>query len=363
MAQLAEAPQALLASRGPAFGKKGPRAATCTRTSPSPSCSDAFEKARVSLLTDGSATGGGHLQTRKASWSVVAADDWDFVPVAAGRLPGHLQSAARSEVFAMRQAVHWAAVYDREVEIWTDCSAAMKRMQSLLDGKQPDLDWANRDLWAWVARPDVLCRVRSVHKVHSHQAHSSADDVGDRWARAGNDAADRAAGIALRQWFPGEQELCLELDEFLHEQRSRLKCLLQLHMHTAELYTNGDTRSKCPLGPDALAMPVDLSAPSLPPSLRRPERPGSAVMTLPALWQRLKRGAVEHPDAPPAQRRRHISAVDRARDQLHTLVHDIPWTQDDVCAWREYLGLPTIQEVFPFWRHGWGRAQAARWLT
>ena len=315
---------------------------------------------RIALFTDGSATGERYVFLRRASWGVVLATDWAFTTVAAGRLPGCLQSAARAEVFALWQAVQWAQVYDCTVEIWSDCAVALRRMQSLLDGSRPDPTWANRDLWYWVACPEFLSRVGSLHKVHSHQGPQAA--VEDRWAQEGNAAADHAAAAALLQWFPREASLGRQLREFLEEQEQRIKVLVQLHMSTAALYTEGDTRTNRPLGPDALQVPRDVVT-SLPPSLQRHGSLRRGGLTLPALWQRLKRGAAEPEEAPPPRRRRLGGARERARDGLRLVPQHLPLDDDSVCAWRELAGLEVAQESFPFFARGWHTDSVARWLT
>ncbi|CAE7393753.1 Pol [Symbiodinium sp. CCMP2592] len=159
--------------------------------------------ARLDVFTDGSCLLPTVPQLRLASWSVVLAADSTVRPwvLAAGALPGIVQTAFRAEIFAVLSALKLALQTGRAVRIWSDCAGVVRkltRMGSGLISLRPSM--LNFDLWQQVA--DVLARLTVPWTVHKVAAHVDADaslSAVDDWLIHNNAAADAAADKANAQ--------------------------------------------------------------------------------------------------------------------------------------------------------------------
>ena len=110
-----------------------------------------------------------------------------------------MQTAFRSELFAVVVSLSWAVLWNKSVRIWTDCQSVIDRCYLIgVGGFRVHQCSANNDLWNEVARlihelgPD---RVRFV-KVSAHEEWSSETEEVVRWAQIGNACVDHAARMA-----------------------------------------------------------------------------------------------------------------------------------------------------------------------
>eukprot|EP00435_Cladocopium_sp_Y103_P012729 s322_g3.t1 len=153
------------------------------------------EASHVHLFTDGSCKNQHCKFTRFAAWSVICAGPDCTLKssevVAAGPLPGILQSACRAEVYAVLQAVAAAPDASAKVTIWTDCASVVATFRSLLRTSQLPAGVSHADLWR-----DVLagllsspCDFDIVH-VSAHQSWDVQDALAE-WCFRHNDLADR----------------------------------------------------------------------------------------------------------------------------------------------------------------------------
>ena len=87
------------------------------------------------FFTDGSCLNQAYPSCRLAAWAVVYAGTdlpGGSQVVASGALPGLLQSAYRSEIFAIFRALQIGRLQTGPVHLWTDCAAVQKRFNKLL---------------------------------------------------------------------------------------------------------------------------------------------------------------------------------------------------------------------------------------
>ena len=158
------------------------------------------------VFTDGSCFHQACPLYRCAAWSVIVAPSFHagWTPggaavVGAACLPGVCQTAYRAELYAVAYVLHWAAVCQAPVRIWTDCLGVLNKFQLLVWGcKRLNVNRSNSDLWAW-----ILLSVESlgrqniqIKKVPAHRALQSARTRHEVWLFAHNDYADRAARLA-----------------------------------------------------------------------------------------------------------------------------------------------------------------------
>ena len=157
----------------------------------------------VDLFTDGSCLLPTREEVRFASWSVCRANPdlalHDSEVVAAGVLPGILQSAFRAELYAVWQAISWAVQSGCKIRLWTDCQGVVTKLQRLLAGSwKPQSNSNHADLWEQIMdrvntlTPDA-CRIT---KVAAHQSVLLSDSPLETWAYLHNTLADRAACLA-----------------------------------------------------------------------------------------------------------------------------------------------------------------------
>ena len=160
----------------------------------------------IHMFADGSCI---HPQTpseRVATWGVCVASPTqsdEFWPVAAGGVPGWLQTVARGEIWAAIAALTFAMVHQKEVWLWVDNLEVLQKLRmdprKLLQQK----GLANFDLWQVLANRMLAIgdKFKGAIKVDSHQNRLDNEDWLHRWAVDGNNRADKIAEQA-RQNLP-----------------------------------------------------------------------------------------------------------------------------------------------------------------
>lgn len=160
----------------------------------------------IDLFTDGSCFFPTEEAYRVSAWAVCFApmpsiqfSSADITVLASAPLGGLVQTAFRSELFAVVVSLSWAVLWNKSVRIWTDCQSVIDRCYLIgVGGFRVHQCSANNDLWNEVARlihelgPD---RVRFV-KVSAHEEWSSETEEVVRWAQIGNACVDHAARMA-----------------------------------------------------------------------------------------------------------------------------------------------------------------------
>ena len=157
----------------------------------------------LQVFTDGTCYDQKHAQIRFGAWAVqVMSVDLHAEPLwtCAGPLPGILQSAYRSEVFAVGVALEFALRVGRSLSLWCDCVAVVLFFNKLLHGWQVPSNHPHSDLWTWIS--DLLdrygrCRVLMT-KVGSHLHDVPLASPLELWCSACNDTVDDAAKAANR---------------------------------------------------------------------------------------------------------------------------------------------------------------------
>ncbi|OLP98940.1 Retrovirus-related Pol polyprotein from type-1 retrotransposable element R2 [Symbiodinium microadriaticum] len=173
------------------------------------------------VFTDGSCQHPSEPWRSLATWACV---HWDSGRVlAAGLLPGMLQSTARAELFAVLSVLHWSQRAPCEICIWADSLDTVNGMLFLQTGAEVPSHWANEDLWRQ-ARQELLqvrCKVHFQH-TPSHCDLDSAETPMQEWLIQGNQAADSAAGAMQRYWPEHIQKLSRQLVRHKSAQTQRV---------------------------------------------------------------------------------------------------------------------------------------------
>ena len=163
----------------------------------------------------------------------------EFWPLADGVVPGLLQSAYRGELCAVVSALHFCAIVQTPVCIWSDCMGVVRRVRRLLEGSwMPTLRTKHFDLWSRILplveslRPWV-----TVCKVSSHLDPTLESTAGDEWCAAHNNHVDGAANRAQLQrpdsFLATWQAACLAWDEEFRI----VKEVLALHLRVGQKAT------------------------------------------------------------------------------------------------------------------------------
>lgn len=157
----------------------------------------------VDVFTDGSCFMPTRENVRFASWSCCRAHPalhlQESEVIAAGALPGILQSAFRAELFAVSQALAWATGSKCKIRLWTDCQGVVTKLQGLLGGTwKPAPNVNHSNLWEQiVAMVEKLSPENcQITKVAAHQSIQQASTPLENWAFLHNSLADRAACLA-----------------------------------------------------------------------------------------------------------------------------------------------------------------------
>ena len=158
------------------------------------------------VFTDGSCLHSAEPRYRLAAWSAVIAPDCDRLwspgrasVLCASFLPGLCQTAYRSELFAVAYVLHWAAVFQAPVVIWTDCRSVMLRFCNYFWGnRRISVNRPHSDLWQWIAHSVAALggeRIK-LRKVPAHRDPTQARTLVEAWQSFHNDMTDRAARLA-----------------------------------------------------------------------------------------------------------------------------------------------------------------------
>ena len=177
-----------------------------------PKCPCPTSASWVDLFTDGSCMFPTAPEYRLSAWAVCYAppphlefDLADVKVLGAEPLGGLVQTAFRSELFALLVALTWAGEWGKSVRIWTDCQGVLDKFSLIMDGghRVPSCG-ANNDLWE-----ECECNIRSlgrervqIVKVAAHQSWSSETPEVTRWTWIGNACVDAAAKAANSQRSP-----------------------------------------------------------------------------------------------------------------------------------------------------------------
>ena len=157
-------------------------------------------RARMRIFTDGSCENQGIAPERFASWAFVVAPlhfhDSSCLFQDSGHLPGLLQSAYRSEVFAVLRALRFASAQGCPVHLWTDCNSVVLLLRKLLAGAPIPSNQPHGDLWYPILaliQAIGLDRVK-ITKVASHVEQLGCVSPLEAWCASWNAEADRVAG-------------------------------------------------------------------------------------------------------------------------------------------------------------------------
>ena len=129
--------------------------------------------------------------------------DVEFTPLAAGGVPGMLQTVLRAELTAAIAACRAAIKFQRPFYIWTDCQWVFDRNNQYASMKRdaPTSKQKDHDLWGQLqAVLHVCCKTnlfQKVLKITSHVGDTQFSHLVDSWAARGNEAADTMASKAI----------------------------------------------------------------------------------------------------------------------------------------------------------------------
>eukprot|EP00435_Cladocopium_sp_Y103_P018281 s2658_g4.t1 len=223
----------------------------------------------LDIFTDGSCLWP-RKQYRLASWAVLQArpdhvqlDSTSSRILAAGPLPGLLQSAYRAELYAVYRALLIAHDAHRPIRIWCDCQGVVDGFAKLVAGaRKVRVNGRHADLWMAISEllVDLDPRDICITKVAAHQDTSTTVSGFEAWCFLHNGLADQAAQLANLQrpeafWkvhrkFVAQTEDALSLAQAVHT--VMLKISRKVLFHQVEVR---ETPPECAL-PAALA-PLD----------------------------------------------------------------------------------------------------------
>ena len=174
---------------------------------------DDFEE--VHFFSDGSCCHPADQQRRLASWALVSASHGCCV--AAGPLPGCLQTINRAELFGAWSAIQWAMRFETSMHLCTHSTYVAMGLHSLLDDPYVCPYDTNADLWEEIAaclRGDPRVRIKVIH-VPGHADAAGQGTAADDWTAYWNQVADTNAKLAqthrtrefVSLWQRYEQEL------------------------------------------------------------------------------------------------------------------------------------------------------------
>ena len=164
-------------------------------------------QAHFEIFTDGSCQTPSNAVTRIATWGVVIASNQgtEFQPIAAGIVPGLIQTITRAELTAMKSAFLFGLQTSGTFRIWTDNQFVHKivtRMQQApyvfaWRPQKPNHDLIN-DILQLVRIAGEQCV--GIIKVCSHADCNLEHDEIIKWTFRGNAAADACAAHAMQSY-------------------------------------------------------------------------------------------------------------------------------------------------------------------
>ena len=192
------------------------------------------------IFTDGSTMYGCDHELAFSAWSVMLAvpGSRETTVIAAGHLPGVLQTNNRAEAYAVLQAL----LIGRDGFIYTDSQYVVDGIEKLQVNGWIEAQWStvdNYDLWFRMYQCLSMRPSRwKVLKVRSHQTITDATTEEQAWRIVHNDAADKVAK---------DRNVCRDaafldnhakLQAHLHHQDSSWKILSQLHHRVTAVSRN-----------------------------------------------------------------------------------------------------------------------------
>ena len=161
----------------------------------------------IDLFPDGSVLKPAEPRTRLGTWSVSIAhwnDPDHFLTLAAGQLPGTLQTIARAEVTAIIACLQFALTTQATCRVWCDNALVCSRVKAIQAGDfAPDRMTIDGDLWHKVFQLMEAVGPRLIiTKVTSHLDVQQLSQA-EAWVAQGNAHAD-AGAEAARELIPRE---------------------------------------------------------------------------------------------------------------------------------------------------------------
>ena len=159
---------------------------------------------QIDLFTDGSCLLPREHRLRLAAWAVtVAAPVGEpAVILAAGPVPGLVQTAYRGELSAVLSALKYAQASGRRVRLWSDCLGVVRGVRGLVEGSVRLVRPTARNADLWLQVRDILWeypdRFGGIFKVPAHEALGEDATFFEEWIRHNNDQVDGAAKQANR---------------------------------------------------------------------------------------------------------------------------------------------------------------------
>ena len=174
-------------------------------------CLHEATESHVTVFTDGSAIGQGHLSFCVAASAYIQCTAWKVIRRCAEPVPGNDHSAFRAEVWAIVMAMRDF----RRIHIFTDCSSVVENLSAILSarlaGTRPKFH-DHEDLWhiVWELMSDRDHDDLMVTKVRAHQNISKVLDPIEKWKATMNDHADKLAKSCIRKHWKDEIQDILE---------------------------------------------------------------------------------------------------------------------------------------------------------
>ena len=162
----------------------------------------------VELFTDGSCIDSSDPITRLAGWGVAVGtpqnQHHEYAPVAAGLVPGLIQTISRAELTATLAALKFGLEQGKPFRIWSDSSYVINQIHKNYH-KSADHPVTNK-----IPNHDLIDKIRvcqhaarsifsGIHKVVSHQQQALLDPD-ELWICKGNEAADTIASNSYTEY-------------------------------------------------------------------------------------------------------------------------------------------------------------------
>eukprot|EP00435_Cladocopium_sp_Y103_P036964 s1577_g9.t1 len=216
----------------------------------------------LDLFTDGSCLWP-QKRYRLAAWAVVqATPDLNQSPVsskvlAAGALPGLLQSAYRAELYGVFVALKVAQRWRKPVRSWCDCKGVIDGVVRLLArSRKVRVNGRHADLWTAIAEllNDLGDQSVQITKVAAHQDTHSTVSGFEAWCFLYNGLADQAAQLAnlqrsevfwkLHRTYVAQTEDALMLAHALHKVMLQIRRRVLFHQVAVQQEPTEDVPSQ-----------------------------------------------------------------------------------------------------------------------
>ena len=193
------------------------------------------------VFTDGSCFGEGRLELHRAAWAVINASSGE--PIAAGHLPGVLQTIGRAELTAVLAAISWAATFGCRTHLWIDAQHIRDGLCQRISGGTTTQGETNADLWYEVDQKLAECAEGQISAswIPSHLDTTLCEGPFEEWVAHFNNAVDEMAvqtNLARSQDFFTLVERQQQEDELW---MTRLKALRQFYFDVFEQTHSSNT--------------------------------------------------------------------------------------------------------------------------